>query len=384
MARFLVAAFVCAACCALSNCRSATASVAPPTDSTDATCPVSGRCLVVTGLAGPPNEGLGRVMLVDVDRRTILGHTGPVLRLGTHSELLGDSRTLVLSGSWNSGGAIGAVDLSTGRVLWKQSVPPTHSDPTGYAIPQGFVVSPDQSWLVASNAGGGLLRVNLKTDSAEGFASQDGSPSDRIFMTRSGRGVPAGTIISGASRDEKPPFKVFLYSPLLTVQDSIVPPEGRSVLDILLSEDDTLLYVLAPPRLFAVNLVTRSIVYDVVTPSFGRITMSPDGEHVFLSEHASLDFPAPGILLEYSRDLSSVRGIPLVHPDSPDPYPSAWGTVATRDGRWVYVATGAYPLGTLGYGPGVIRIVDLAVGKVVGVIPLEEYATRYGLHLIEP
>ncbi len=366
-------------------CRSSTATTEPDSPDADATCPATSRCLIVTGLTGPAHAGIGRAVVIDPDRRIVLGRMGPVIDHPGLSALSSDHTTLLLPGEAHGSGGVAAVDVKSGQTLWWQSIPPAHGAPAGYATPGAVVMSADRNHLYTDDGGGGILEVSVQSDSALQFAPVE-SFLGHFAMTEGHAVIPSGTLLITGSRERRAVNQVYLLSSSLAFQDSIVAPPGLSVLDAILSPDETLLYALAPPRLVAVDLAARGIVYDAVTPYNGllwTLSISPGGDHIFLTDAGNLDWSGSGVMVEYSRDLAVRRDIPLQPPDAVDPHVSAWQVAETRDGEWAYVLTGA-TIGGNGYGPAAVRVVDLAAGQVVAVIPIGEYGLAYRLQLIEP
>lgn len=272
------------------------------------------------------------------------------------------------------------VDVRTGSQVFSQGVPPAGST-TQFGLPRGAVVSRDGHYLYVASDFSGVVGVDVRSGREIGFTRL--LNLDHRLRVLDGRGVhPSGSLFIPAARPGGAPHVYFL-GPDLIAMDSI-SLTGLPTRDAILSPDESLVYVQARPRLVAIDVASKQIIYETSTQQYGLLSISPSGDRVFLAESGTRDAGASGILEEYSRDLSTRRNIALSVPGLVEAPPSAWSVAASRDGARAWVVTG-YPFGSLA-GPQTVdvREIDLQSGVVTRVINLNDPGLGPRMHLLEP
>jgi DNA-binding beta-propeller fold protein YncE len=211
------------------------------------------------------------------------------------------------------------------------------------------------------------------------------------FFVLRGRSVyPAGTLaVVGTRHPDGISQALYFLDPSLEVRDSIMAlPYAH---DAVFSPDESRAYVTSRTGLIALDLGTRTVVRNVPLQETSTLSISPDGDRIFLTNPATLEHMASGIVTEFSRDLLKRREIRLADPRTGLP-PSAWQLAVAADGRRAYVLTGSGPIGAAHPGQeDAIYVVDLDTGKTVTVLwlgwtELSLLGTSYSprLHLITP
>lgn len=245
--------------------------------------------------------------------------------------------------------------------------------------------SPDGGRLLVADAerGGvhGIAVLDARTRDPVGFIGPLSVPPGGIVSLPAGAGGASAAIFVVGTRGSTAGASVgqlfVLDGAMLEMQDSASfgPPLNDhfgGLRQVLAAPGGRYAYVAGVDRLYRYDLVGHRIVGSTPRPSPGRLSISPDGETLYLTDPGDGRTSAgSGLLFVYDADLAQRSPISLREASSHGIGPVTNWTVVGRDGRRVYVTAGTASRGPL-YGPqsAQVLIVDAAAGKLLRAVPL--------------
>lgn len=334
----------------------------------------------------------GRVVVVDVSRRRVVGHWG--LAVGPNQSLPAltlDSTVLFYFGYLTAERRTiaASIDARRGTLLWKRDVPLTP-----ILLPDGLTsvrLHGLPAFLAATRDTAELLVFPAFRDTTEGLAIYRAGAEQitrflpihvaarHVAVLRGRATLPRGTLVACATRRSEARPKadaLFFIGPDLVVIDSVqLPPPAFEAYDVAVTPDERFAFVKSPPHIFKIDIAARRIVAQVQDLPLGFISLSASGDKLIATDPGvSLDLPGSGRVGIYTSELQPVGAIDLGALSPSGTPPTTWDVVTSPDDSLAYVVAGT-PRLTLGQGAqeASLFVVDLFKRVAIARIPLNQY-----------
>lgn len=357
----------------------------------NALAPLPGRATDLVVVATLPQTDSGSLAVIDPQLGKVTAHIGPLPRLVGGGPTSADRATLYLSAALDDPTIeIVAVDTKSLRIQWRMRLTAFDqqavSDSLHLTIGSTMALTPDGKRLLLGATtpnGGGVAVVSLDNRQVTGFIPF--VPVGRLASVAPNTALPNGAIIVTSLVRQFDPerYTGMLYvldGATLAIRDSLAVTQASDdftadILQVVAAPDGEHVYVVGIQQQFRYDLASHQITDSVATPSFGTLSIAPDGKTLYRSDFGDFDSPGSGKIYVYDADLTPRAPIEL---SQIAPSPTAKGqpvvsdnAVASSDGRLLYVAAGTPAAGGyVAYEPARLLVLDLQTNALVRTIPL--------------
>lgn len=356
-----------------------------------ALAPLPGGGSDVVVVATVPRADSGSLDVIDPRLGEVTGHIGPLPRLVLGGPTSPDRSTLYLGAELDDPTTeIVAIDIRSLRVKWRMRLTALDqqavSDSLHLTIGGAMAVTPDGTRLLLNATGpdgNGFAVVALDSRQVTGFIPF--VPLGSLASVAPSATLPNGAIIvtSLVRHFEPERYTGMLYvldGATFAIRDSLAVTQASDdftadILDMVPAPDGRHVYVVGIQQQFRYDLASHRITDSVATPSFGGLSITPDGNTLYRSDAGDFDSPGSGKIYVYDANLTPRAPIDL---SQIAPSPTAKGqpvvnnnAVPSSDGRLLYVAAGTPTAGGYGaYEPARLLVLDLKTNALVRTVPL--------------
>ena len=321
----------------------------------------------------------------------------PQSQLGILGE---EARTLSAAADllyYSGAGKLVCFDLTTRTIAWTEAIAgnqnPRWAGQTIYAN-FSLALSPDQKTLLAADSytgEWGVAILDLDSRAATGFI-----PALRVrkmFTISPGEILPNGGVLAFGttlpktfgddSERRRGQFYLLAGSPLavvdsikfLTLGDSLAGGVAEMILD---RTGRYAYFATFNNRIHKYDLQARTNVRSLQMPTYGPLTVSPDGRFVYMIDGSqSRDTPGSGFMYVADAELSSADAIDLNGAAQDGLPPQLNSVVPSRDGAFLYVGAGTPARGPV-YGTqhGFVIVIDALTRRIQHTFSLPTWGVR--------